>query len=146
MKELRRNEFIDMLNMAELLYEETDKYVKCDIPTLGAVTYYPKADKLNIHKVNKWEDNGYEFVKNVLDEKAKEDSRIYFDKFKPKIKQQKSDEELRNEFAGLAMNGLLSNPEYTSRLSGNTALPVPSYLANLSFEVADAMVKRSKIK
>ena len=73
MKDLRRNEFIDMLNMAELLYTGNDKCIVCDIPTLGAVTYYPKADKLNIHKANKWEDNGYEFVKNVLANTTKEE-------------------------------------------------------------------------
>ena len=145
MKDLRRNEFIDMLEMAELLFEEKDNFISCDIPTLGKVTYYPKADKLQINRTNKWEEGGFEFVKNVLDEKIKEDSRIYFDKFKPKIKQEKSDAELRNDFAGLAMQGLLSNPEWMKIYDGEKYLMEDDVVAKMAFDYADAMVKFSKL-
>jgi len=33
---------------------------------LGAVTYYPKKNRLIIHKKNKWYDDGFYFVKNHL--------------------------------------------------------------------------------
>ena len=195
MKELRRNEFIDMLNMAELLYTGNDKCIVCDIPTLGAVTYYPKADKLNIHKGNKWEDNGYELVKNVLDVTVKLiyiksgfrlptfENIIYclkillenpteeqkqlilgilqrtkveypnqeYELIEKEIQQpisvikreSKSDEELRNEYAGLAMKGLMTIQD---KGFFDSTEEMAEKCAEISFIVADAMVKRSKIK
>ncbi len=140
MKELRRNEFIDMLEMAELLFEEKDNYISCDIPTLGKVTYYPKADKLQINRTNKWEEGGFEFVKNVLAEKTIQIDQAYIDKVTSISERinQKSDSELRNEFAGLAMQSAMIGESYIAYSS-------PEEIAELSFLIADAMVKRSKL-
>jgi len=147
MKDLRRNEFIDMLEMAELLFEANEKFIKCDIPTLGSVTYYPKANKLQINKSNSWEENGFEFVKNILSNTIKHNPYVEINPNKSvvKIKEVKSDDELRDEFAGLAMQGILSNKEYALCLSGNTILPNPDHLANLSYGIADAMMKQRKL-
>lgn len=145
MKDLRKNEFIDMLQIAEILYEESDKFIKCDIPTLGAVTYFPKANKLQIDKVNKWEENGFEFVKRILNNTVrilnntvKANSYVEINPYKSvvKIREVKSDEELRDEFAGLAMLGLISS-------SNNR--PTPDYAAEQSYRYADAMMKQRKI-
>jgi len=139
MKDLRRNEFVDMLEMAELLYEANEKFIKCDIPTLGSVTYYPKANKLQINKSNSWEENGFEFVKNILGMFTKVE-------IKPKIYEQtaslikrevKSDEELRDEFAGLAMQGIM--------VGDNPASHHPEMVADWAYNIADAMIKKRKL-
>jgi hypothetical protein len=66
MEQLRKNEFKDLLEMNELLYEEFAYHIRADIPEIGEVTYYPKKNRLNIHKSNKWQDNGFYFIKNHL--------------------------------------------------------------------------------
>ena len=66
MTELRRNEFKDLLEIYELLFQEFDTFIRADIPKLGEITFYPKKNRLNIHKGNSWEDDGYYFVKNHL--------------------------------------------------------------------------------
>lgn len=140
MTTLRKNEFIDMLEMNNLLFEDKDKFIHCDIPTLGKVTYYPKSDKLQINQTNKWEVGGFEFVKNILAEKTIQIDQAYIDKvtsISERIKQ-KSDQELRNEFAGLAMNIVIS--------SGLGNINDFDQIADNAFRLADAMVKRSKIK
>lgn len=134
MKDLRRNEFIDMLEMEELLYEANEKFIKCDIPTLGGVTFYPKANKLQINKSNSWEENGFEFVKNILNNTP----TFKIEQTASLIKREsKSDEELRNEFAGLAMQGIM--------VGDNPASHHPEMVADWAFNIADAMVKRSKL-
>jgi len=66
MKDLRQNEFVDLMEMNELLYEVFEYFIKADIPGLGNVTYYPKKNKLHITKQNEWKENGFYFVKNYL--------------------------------------------------------------------------------
>lgn len=66
MKDLRKNEFMDLLEMNELIYEEKDYSVVSDIPKLGAITYYPKSNKLQVHKNNTWIENGFIYIKNLL--------------------------------------------------------------------------------
>jgi len=66
MQEVRRNEFKELLFVNELMFVEHTDFIKADIPELGEVTYYPKKNRLNIHKGNKWESGGYYFVKNHL--------------------------------------------------------------------------------
>jgi hypothetical protein len=66
MQQLRRNEFKDLLEMNNLLFEEFDYHIQADIPELGEVTYYPKKNRLNIHKSNEWKDNGFLYVLNHL--------------------------------------------------------------------------------
>ncbi|MNX69561.1 hypothetical protein D3C86_1007830 [compost metagenome] len=66
MKDIRRNEFKDLLEMNELMFVEETDYIRADIPKLGEVTYYPKKNRLNIHKGNRWESDGYYFVKNHI--------------------------------------------------------------------------------
>lgn len=146
MKDLRRNEFIDMLEMAELLYEATDKFIKCYIPTLGKVTYYPKSDKINVHVGNKWFEDGFYRVKNILSNTTKTENIIqtdqaYIDKVTSIIKkEEKSDAELRNEFAGLALSGIMAS---------GLAQPIQQHqfdnIAEDAFRLADAMVKFSKL-
>lgn len=46
MNELRKNEFKDLLEMNELLFEEFAYHMKADIPELGEVTYYPKKKQI----------------------------------------------------------------------------------------------------
>lgn len=137
MKELRRNEFIDMLEMAEILYEAKDKFIKCDIPSLGAVTYYPKADKLHIDKNNQWVEQGFEYVKTILVPITQ--------KYKPNLsgmKRLKSDGELRDEFAMRAMQGLVSNNNNFEYLRESTPIAV----AEDAYKIADAMMKQRKLK
>lgn len=66
MEKLRRNEFKDLLEMKELIFEEKKYSIVSDIPTIGTITYYPKSNKLNIHKSNKWIENGFIYIKNLL--------------------------------------------------------------------------------
>lgn len=66
MKELRKNEFMDMLEMNEYVYFEYPAFIKCDIPSLGEITYYPKANRVQISKTNKWENDGLLFIKNHI--------------------------------------------------------------------------------
>jgi len=66
MKELRRNEYLDLLEANALIFEEKEHSIVADIPKIGQTTYYPKSNKLLIHKENKWEDDGYYFIKNTL--------------------------------------------------------------------------------
>lgn len=149
MTTLRKNEFMDMLEMRGLLFEDKDKFLHCDIPTLGKVTYYPKADKLQINRTNKWEEGGFQFVKNILSEKTI-NTPIQQATSLVKIKEVKSDEELRNDFAGLALNGILSNRlmmnEIDIIVNGNSKIKnTLEYVADLSYSYADEMVKRSKL-
>jgi hypothetical protein len=71
MKNLRLNEFKDLLEMHELLFEESDYFIKADIPVIGNVTYYPKKNRLQINKGNIWKDNGFYFIKNHLNNQKK---------------------------------------------------------------------------
>jgi hypothetical protein len=66
MKDLRKNEFKDLLEMNELIFEEKDYSIIADLPKLGSVTYYPKSNKIQVHKTNIWIENGYIYVKNLL--------------------------------------------------------------------------------
>jgi len=66
MKELRRNEYVDMLEMKELIFEEKDHSIIADLPNIGTASYFPKSNKLQIHKGNKWIENGFYYVKNKL--------------------------------------------------------------------------------
>jgi hypothetical protein len=66
MKEIRKNEFESLLEMNELLFVSTDAFIKADIPQLGEITYYPKANRIQISKVNKWHDDGFYLIKNHL--------------------------------------------------------------------------------
>lgn len=67
MQEVRRNEFKDLLQMNELMFVENTDFIKVDIPELGACTYYPKKNRLNIHRENKWESDGFYFVRSHID-------------------------------------------------------------------------------
>lgn len=67
MEKLRRNEFKDLLEMNGLIFQEFDYYIKVYITGLFDITYYPKKNKLNIHVTNKWEEDGFNFVKNHLE-------------------------------------------------------------------------------
>jgi hypothetical protein len=80
MIELRKNEFIDLLEMNELIYIDKDKFIHTDIPTLGKITYYPKANKLQICKTNSWRNDGFDFIKNILNKKeiSKDEFAIEF--------------------------------------------------------------------
>jgi hypothetical protein len=71
MVELRRNEFLSLMELNELLFWEFAKFIKADIPGLGEVTYYPKGNRLQINKTNKWEDDGFYFVKNHINKDRK---------------------------------------------------------------------------
>ena len=63
MTELRKNEFKDLLEMNEILVLEFEHYIAADIPEIGTINYYPKSNRIQIHKGNKWENDGYNFIK-----------------------------------------------------------------------------------
>ena len=48
MKDLRKNEFKDLLEMNELLFKEKDYSIVADLPKLGTITYYPKSNKIQV--------------------------------------------------------------------------------------------------
>ena len=66
MTNLRKKEFIEMLDTFELNYNDKGKFIQCELQNLGKVTYYPKANKLQINKTNKWQEDGLYFVKDEL--------------------------------------------------------------------------------
>ena len=66
MNTLRRNEFKDLLEMNELLFEEKEYSIVSDLPKIGTITYYPKSNKIQVHKTNEWIENGFIHVKNLL--------------------------------------------------------------------------------
>ena len=66
MKELRKNEYLDLLEMKELIFEEKDHSIIADLPNIGTTSFFPKSNKLQIHKGNKWVENGFYYVKNLL--------------------------------------------------------------------------------
>ena len=63
MTELRKNEFTSLLEMNELLFWEYPTFIKADIPQIGEITYYPKANRMQVNKGNKWIDDGFNFTK-----------------------------------------------------------------------------------
>lgn len=52
----------------------------------------------------------------------------------------------REYFAGLAMQGLLSNYMITERLSGNSGLPVPSEFTKQAIQMADDLLNELSSK
>jgi hypothetical protein len=143
MQQLRKNEFVNLLEMAQVLYEDKGNLIQCDIPTLGYITYYPKADKVQINRNNTWEEGGFEFVKNILGNSTKV---ILQDNASPTRNiEVKSRNELRDDFAKLAMQAVISNSGYIQTLMGNTFLPLPNYVAKFSFEIADAMLQQREL-
>ena len=53
MTKIRKNEFMDMLEINDLLFVEQEHFIHSNIPEIGKITYYPKSDKLQICKTNK---------------------------------------------------------------------------------------------
>jgi hypothetical protein len=150
MTTLRKNEFMDMLEMNNLLFEDKDKFIHCDIPTLGKVTYYPKSDKLQICQKNKWVELGFLYVKTILSSTTKVENTIQQATSLVKVREVKSDEELRDDFAMRAMQGFLSNEismvELEQIVRGSKRFnSTIDYIANLSYEYADAMMKQRKL-
>jgi hypothetical protein len=47
---------------------------------------------------------------------------------------------LRDHFAGLAMNSIIYS-NYYEKYTGNNGLPVPEFIAQQSYLIADAMLK-----
>jgi hypothetical protein len=147
MTELRKKEFIEMLEKSGLLFEDKEKFIHCDIPTLGKITYYPKANKVQISRTNTWEVDGLKYVRSVLCSTTKVEIKnplIYENTSLVKIKEIKSNEELRDDFAKNALIGILSNNTYNEFMSGNNGLPVPSEVVRLSYEYADEFIKQRK--
>jgi hypothetical protein len=52
---------------------------------------------------------------------------------------------LRDYFANSAMQGMLANSEHVQTLMGNNPNPVPDYVAILSYNLADAMLKQREL-
>ena len=138
MTELRKNEFIEILLEADLEYDDRLKFIHCEIPTLGKITYYPKANKIQISKTNTWEENGLQFVKNILNSTVK--SVIQEATLLVKIKEIKSNKELRDNFAIAAMQGHIAS-EYGAMV--HTDDYNTEALAKRFYEIADAMLKQS---
>lgn len=132
MKDLRRNEIIDMLEMAEILFEEKQSIIKCDIPTLGKITYYPKADKVQINKNNTWREYGFEFIKHVLSNTIKGQNVNNIANSLEEIKEEKIKKELRDDFAMFAMQGIM--------VGDNPCSHYPEQVAQWAYSIADAML------
>jgi len=66
MNTLRKNEFKNLLEMNELLFEEKDYSIVSDLPKIGTITYYPKSNKIQVHKTNEWIENGFIYIKTLL--------------------------------------------------------------------------------
>jgi hypothetical protein len=146
MKQLRKNEFIDMLEMAEILYEEKENFIKCDIPGLGSITYYPKADRVQINRNNTWEQGGFQYIKNILYRITKSEHPIQCTDTLVKIKEQKSKEELRDDFAGLAMASMI-NAMYTRNeiSSPDNLLERMELVSKNAYWYADQMLKQREL-
>ena len=141
MKELRKKEFIEMLEKAELLFEDKDKFIHCDIPTLGKITYYPKANKVQISRTNTWEIDGLEYVRSILGSTTKPETKktlFYENTSLAKIKEIKSEEELRDDFAGLAMQSLILRYDLEKPIESGT-------LSEKAYKIADNMIKQRKL-
>ena len=52
---------------------------------------------------------------------------------------------LRDYFAAKAMQGMLANSEHVQTLMGNNPNPLPDYVAILSYNLADAMLKQREL-
>ena len=138
MQQLRKNEFVNLLEMAQVLYEDKGNLIQCDIPTLGYITYYPKADKVQINRNNTWEEGGFEFVKNILGNPTKvilQDNASL-----TRTIEVKSREELRDDFARAAMQGIMAN---------GAAMPSKQIhfdnIAEDAYRLSDAMLKRREL-
>lgn len=133
MTELRKNEFIEILLNSELLYEDKLKFIHCEIPTLGKITYYPKANKIQISKTNSWKENGLEFVKNILNPL-----------FTPNANKATSNEKLRDYFAAKAIQGILSaqTEMRANGMQNNHSCNQIESLCEESYQIADAMLKQ----
>lgn len=140
MTELRKNEFIEMLQKADLLFEDKIKFIHCDIPTLGKVTYYPKANKVQISRTNTWEVDGLEYVRSILASTTKVEFKkplFYENTSLFKTKEIKSEEELRDDFAGLAMQSLILRYDLEKPIE-------PGTLSEMAYKIADNMIKQRK--
>lgn len=135
--QIRKNEFIDMLDISEQEFTDEGNFVHCNISTIGKCTYYPKADKLNIHLKNNWELNGFEFVKNVLNARKKLSTKEFDLTI---IADDKS--KLRDQFAMAAMNGYLSA---SVDLIGHGMNIDAKNIAEQVYLIADAMMKQREL-
>lgn len=144
MKDLRRNEIIDMLEMAEILFEEKQNIIKCDIPTLGRITYYPKADKVQINRNNTWREYGFEFIKHILSNTIKGQNVNNIANSLEEIKKEKIKKELRDDFAMFAMQSVITrlgvNP-----LFGANGQDTFNLVAEEAYKYADAMLKQREL-
>lgn len=49
---------------------------------------------------------------------------------------------LRDYFANSAMKGIISNSDLSNIISGNNGMPNPEYVSEVSYQLADAMLKQ----
>jgi len=52
---------------------------------------------------------------------------------------------LRDYFANSAMQGFISNTIYSEMFSGNNGLPVPEFISETAYGIADAMLKQREL-
>jgi hypothetical protein len=52
---------------------------------------------------------------------------------------------LRDYFAAKGMQGFISNTKYSAMFSGNNDQPVPEFIAEISYQIADAMLKHREL-
>ena len=65
MKDTIKNELLDLLDSNEIIFVEKENNSMLFLHTkLGSCTYWVNKDKVHIHKGNKWENNGFYFLKN----------------------------------------------------------------------------------
>lgn len=149
MEELRRNEFIYMLKIAEILYEENEDFLTFILQDRGSCNYYPLYDKLVICKNNSIKEHGFMYVKNFLRMSSKNSNlqntikidQHYIDEATSliKVREVKSEEELRDEFAGLALSGIMSIGTLNHQHQFDN-------IAENAYRLADAMINQKNKK
>ena len=63
--QLIKNEIIDFLELNNILHWVNATNIEIMHPVHGKCTYYPKADKLQIHAKNKWIENAFYLIKKL---------------------------------------------------------------------------------
>lgn len=66
MSELRKNELIDLFRIKELLFIDLGIKIEVSIPKIGDCFYWVDKDKLHIKKENKWVEDGFYYLRDLL--------------------------------------------------------------------------------
>ena len=68
---IRKNKFIELLENNNIFFDILDYSIVCEITPTNYFTYFPKSDKLQIHKSNQWILLGYDYIQKLIEENKK---------------------------------------------------------------------------